>query len=195
MSETTKATEIRKSRLGRKPVEIKTGVKVALSGTTLKVEGPKGKLSQEIHPRVKVTVEEKEVLVDVTEADREARSLHGLFRSLVNNMVVGVSDGYEIKMEVIGVGYSADLKGNLLVLALGYSHTVDLEVPAIIDAKVDRITNDRYQVTLNSCDKQAIGQFAAEMKRGKPPEAYTGKGVRYLGEYVKIKPGKAFGSK
>jgi large subunit ribosomal protein L6 len=177
------------SRLGRKPIEIPQGVKVSLNGTTVDVEGPKGKLSFSHRDEVTVEVSEDGKAVNVTRADdlRMSRALHGLTRALINNMVMGVKSGYEKKLEVQGVGYTVKLDGKTLVLKVGYANEIRLPVPEGLTV----VCPDNTHINVSGCDKQAVGQFAAYIRSTRKPEPYKGKGVRYVGEVVKIKQGKS----
>ncbi|WP_165247405.1 50S ribosomal protein L6 [Paludisphaera soli] len=182
------------SRIGRKPVVVPANVKVAIADSTIQVEGPKGKLSYAHRPEVAVTFDEakKEIAVARRDDERESRALHGLTRSLVANMVEGVATGYTKKLEIVGVGYQAQLKkANTVALQVGYANQVVLEAPAGVTVAVP----DATHVVVTGADKQAVGQFAAEIRSVRPPEPYKGKGIRYEGEAVRRKAGKAFGSK
>ena len=181
------------SRIGRKPVPVPAGVKVAVSGQEVKVEGPKGKLELNVHPAIKVALvdEGKEILVERGDDERQSRALHGLTRSLVNNMVVGVSQGYVKKLEIQGVGYQAQLKGKQVALQVGFANQIVLDPPTGVSVTLP----DPTHIVVSGTDKQAVGQFTAELRRARPPEPYKGKGVRYEGEVVRRKAGKAFGSK
>lgn len=177
------------SRIGRKPIEIPQGVKVSLNGSTVDVEGPKGKLSFSHRDEVTVEVSEDGKAVSVSRADdlRMSRALHGLTRALINNMVMGVKNGYEKKLEVQGVGYTAKLDGKNLVLKVGYANEIRLPVPEGLTV----VCPDNTHINVSGCDKQAVGQFAAYIRSTRKPEPYKGKGVRYVGEVVKIKQGKS----
>lgn len=175
------------SRIGKQAIEVPSGVTVSLSGSTVSVKGGKGLLELDIRDEVKVQVDGSTVNVTRVDDSRTARSLHGLTRSLVANMVKGVSDGFEKNLEIIGVGYKADLKGDVLTMTLGYSHVIPYKLPKGITAKVDKNTN----VNISGADKQAVGQVAAELRALRPPEPYKGKGVKYEGEHIKRKAGKA----
>lgn len=182
------------SRIGRKPVVVPANVKVAVADATVSVEGPKGKLSYAHRPEVSVSYDEakKEILVARRDDERQSRALHGLTRSLVANMVRGASEGYTRKLEIVGVGYQAQLKkANVIALQVGYANQIVLEAPEGVTVSVP----DATHVTVTGADKQAVGQFAAEVRRVRPPEPYKGKGIRYEGEAVRRKAGKAFGSK
>ena len=177
------------SRIGRKPVDIPAGITVKVDGQTVNVEGPKGKLKIDVRPEitVKLNDEGNAVIVDRKDENRESRAYHGLTRSLINNMIVGVKDGYEKKLELQGVGYVCSLQGNKLSLRVGYANEIHKTVPTGLEVKCP----DQTHINISGCDKQLVGQFAAEVRAARKPEPYKGKGVRYLGEHVKIKPGKA----
>jgi large subunit ribosomal protein L6 len=177
------------SRIGRKPIPVLDGVKVSVSDRTVKVEGPKGKLSWEHRQEVEVKVDEGKKLVQVNRFndERESRALHGLTRAIVSNMITGVKQGYEKKLEIVGVGYLAALKGKVLQLRVGYANELQRPIPEGLTVTVP----DQTHVTIQGCDKQMVGQFAAEIRSLRKPEPYKGKGVRYAGEHIKLKPGKA----
>ena len=182
------------SRIGRKPVVVPANVKVSVADATVQVEGPKGRLSFTYRRGIDVTYDEAGRRVVVTRADdeRQNRALHGLTRSLIANMVRGVTDGYSNKLEIVGVGYQAQLKkANTVALQVGYANQVVLEAPAGVSVAVP----DPTHITISGADKQQVGQFAAEVRKVRPPEPYKGKGIRYEGEVVRRKSGKAFGSK
>lgn len=175
------------SRIGKEPIAVPQGVNVNVSGSTVKVKGPKGELSLDWRDEVKVAVEGAEVKVTRQGETREARSLHGLTRTLISNMVTGVSEGFEKKLEIVGVGYKAEVKGRSVTLNLGFSNPIDYNLPKGIDVKVDKQTS----VTVSGADKQLVGQVAAELRGFRPPEPYKGKGVKYAGEHIRRKAGKA----
>lgn len=177
------------SRIGRKPVEIPAGVKVSLEGNTVNVEGPKGKLSFTHRDEVKVEVTDDGKTVNVTrDSDLGlARALHGLTRALINNMVLGVKTGYEKKLEIQGVGYQASVKEKVLTLRVGFANELKLPIPDGLTV----VCPDNTHVNVSGCDKQSVGQFAAYVRSLRKPEPYKGKGVRYVGEVVKIKQGKS----
>jgi large subunit ribosomal protein L6 len=182
------------SRIGRKPVPVPANVKVSLADSTISVEGPKGKLSLTYRSEMGVSFDEaaREVVVTRPDDERLNRALHGLTRSLIANMVEGVATGYTKKLEIVGVGYQAQLKkANTVALQVGYANQVVLEAPAGVTVTVP----DATHVIVTGADKQAVGQFAAEVRKVRPPEPYKGKGIRYEGEVVRRKAGKAFGSK
>ena len=182
------------SRIGRKPVPVPADVNVMVADSTVQVEGPQGKLSYAHRPEIGVRYDEagREVLVTRPDDERQNRALHGLTRSLIANMVEGVSKGYVKKLEIVGVGYQAQLRGpNALALQVGYANQVVLQAPAGVKVSV----TDPTHVAISGPDKQAVGQFAAEVRKVRPPEPYKGKGIRYEGETIRRKAGKAFGSK
>ena len=174
------------SRIGKKPVKIPEKVKVAVTGSTVKVEGPKGSLTLEMHPRVKASVKEGHVLVENPGSGREGRALFGLTRSLIQNNILGVTQGYAKELDIEGVGFRAQVKAKMLELALGFSHPVNFEIPAGIEIKVDKQTH----VTVSGIDKHLVGQTAANIRRLYEPEPYKGKGIRYTGEHIRRKQGK-----
>jgi large subunit ribosomal protein L6 len=177
------------SRIGNKPIPVPGGIKVAVDGRTVRVEGPKGKLQWEHRREVSVKFDEaaKQIVVARANDEREARAFHGLTRALINNMIEGVAKGYEKKLEIIGVGYQANIKGKSISLRVGLANELVREIPASLTVTCP----DATHVVIQGADKQQVGQFAAELRSLRKPEPYKGKGVRYQGEYVKIKPGKA----
>ena len=177
------------SRIGRKPIAIPAGVEVTVDNGLVTVKGPKGTLSQQIRPIISVEVNGAEVIVTRPNDDKEARSLHGLSRTLINNMVIGVTEGYKKELEVNGVGYRVQKQGDTLVMNLGYSHQVFVkEIPGItIEAPGPN------QIIISGADKQLVGQFAAEVREKRPPEPYKGKGIKYSTEHIRRKEGKAGG--
>jgi large subunit ribosomal protein L6 len=174
------------SRIGRKPIEIPDGVDVELAPGRVTVKGPKGELAQQLSPEMKVERENGTLTVERPTDRGEHRALHGLTRSLIANMVVGVTDGYQRRLEIQGVGYRAQLKGKNLELALGFSHPVTVEAPDGIEFEVPQQT----EIIVRGIDKQLVGQVAADIRKRRPPEPYKGKGVRYAGEQVRRKVGK-----
>jgi large subunit ribosomal protein L6 len=182
------------SRIGRKPIIVPAGVKVAVNDGKIDVEGPKGKLSFAHRPEIGVKYDSagNQILVTRGDDERLSRALHGLTRSLINNMVVGVTAGYTKRLEIVGVGYQAQLKkANTVVLQVGYANQITMEAPQGVSVTVP----DSTHVVITGADKQAVGQFAAEVRKVRPPEPYKGKGIRYEGETVRRKAGKAFGAK
>ena len=179
------------SRIGKKPVAIPDKVEVKVDKGTVSVKGPKGDLSFTFHPNMSVDVDGGEVVVSRADDSRQNRALHGLTRSLINNMVTGVTQPFEKKLEIVGVGYNAKLNGNKLALQVGYANTVELIVPDGVTCEVP----DATHITVQSPDKQACGEFAAVIRKVRKPEPYKGKGIRYSDEYVRRKAGKVFGAK
>lgn len=177
------------SRIGKNPVPLPSGVKASLSGSTLNVEGPKGKLSQEVHADVACAIVENEIVFTRPSDSPFHRSIHGTMRSIVNNMVKGVTEGFEVNLELVGVGYRVEQKGKDLNLILGYSHHVPIASPAGIELKADGQT----KIKITGADKQAVGQVAAEIRKWRKPEPYKGKGILYAGEQVRRKQGKRTG--
>src|SRR3954452_17679328 len=182
------------SRIGRKPVVVPANVKVSVADSRIKVEGPKGTLEWSFRSEIGVRYDEtgKQVLVERGDDERQSRALHGLTRSLIANMVEGVTNGYTKKLEIVGVGYQAQLKAaNTVALQVGFANQIVLEAPPGVSVVVP----DATHITISGTDKQAVGQFAAVVRKVRPPEPYKGKGIRYEGEVVRRKAGKAFGSK
>ena len=174
------------SRIGRKPIAIPAGVEVKVNGTEVTVKGPKGTLTQNFSERMTVEVNGAEVVVTRPSDSNEDKSLHGLTRTLLNNMVIGVSEGYSKKLEINGVGYRAQKQGNNLVMNLGYSHQVIM--PEIEGITIE-VPNPN-QIIISGPDKQLVGQFAAEVREKRPPEPYKGKGIKYSTEHIRRKEGK-----
>jgi large subunit ribosomal protein L6 len=186
------------SRIGKRPVAIPDGVKVAVEGRTIRVEGPKGKLAWTFRAEVDVSVDTAAKAVVITRKgdDRLSRSLHGLTRSLIANMVEGCLKGYSRSLEVYGVGYGVQVQGKKLTLVCGFSHPTVFDVPdgLTVEVKTPQARGDTEpaRFTVHGADKQAVGEFAARLRKVRPPEPYKGKGLRYAGEYVRRKAGKAF---
>ena len=176
------------SRIGKAPITVPSGVEVTIQGGNVAVTGPKGSLDLEVPGDITVRQEGEELLVERSDDERRNRALHGLARSLVNNMVVGVSEGFTKELQIVGVGYRAVAKGsNALELQLGYSHSIDVKAPDGVSFEVPEPT----RIVVSGIDKQAVGQVAADIRSLRKPEPYKGKGVRYAGEYVARKAGKA----
>lgn len=174
------------SRIGNKPIVIPQGVDIKLDGHALTVKGPKGELKRTLPADMQVTIENGEVLVKRPSEEKEHRALHGLTRTLIANMVIGVTEGYSKSLEIVGVGYRATLKGKNLNLALGFSHPVEIEPPAGIEFEVPAPT----KIIVKGIDKEVVGQVASEIRGWRKPEPYKGKGIRYEGEHVRRKAGK-----
>ena len=174
------------SRIGKLPIEIPAGVEVTINGQVVTAKGPLGTEVVNVRPEITVTKEGNTIVVTRANDDRKSRSLHGLSRTLVANAVNGVKNGFEKKLEIVGVGYRAAMQGNTLNLSLGYSHPVNLDAPEGIKVVVEANT----KITVSGANKQAVGDFAAFVRSKRPPEVYKGKGVKYAGEYIRRKAGK-----
>ena len=181
------------SRIGILPIDLPAGVSIEVNSDNLvTVKGPKGELQQQVDKNITVKAEENQISVSRSTEEKDHKAKHGLYRSLMNNMVKGVSEGYTIKQELVGVGYRADVKGNnRLELSLGYSHDILIQLPA--EVKVEAVTERRANpvITLTSIDKQLIGEVAAKIRSLRPPEPYKGKGIKFVGEQLRRKAGKA----
>jgi len=177
------------SRIGKQPVNVVDGVRVSIAERLVSIEGPKGKLQYTHRPEVEVRFNEaaKQLVVTCPTTDRQARAFHGLTRALLQNMVIGVTNGFEKRLEIVGVGYLASVQGDTLQLRVGFAHEVHKKIPAGLDVTCP----DQTHVVVRGCDKQQVGEFTAEVRAVRKPEPYKGKGIRYQGEFVKIKPGKA----
>ena len=174
------------SRIGNAPIELPQGVEVTLDGDVVRVKGPKGELARTLRPEVAVKVEDGQVVVTRSSDVKQHRAYHGLTRALLANMVAGVSEGYRKALEIVGVGYRADKRGDALVLNVGYSHEVEYPEPEGITLT----TPSQTQIVVEGIDKQKVGQVAAELRAVRPPEPYKGKGIRYEGEQIRRKAGK-----
>jgi len=175
------------SRIGRLPIAVPSGVDVTIDGRTLTVKGPKGTLTRELHPDIAVSREDDRLVVTRPTEQKTHKQLHGLTRTLVNNMVVGVTDGYRKSLEITGVGYRAAKVGDKLQLNLGYSHPIEIAPPQGISFEVENPTH----LAVVGIDKELVGQIAAQVRSTRKPEPYKGKGVKYAGEYIRRKAGKA----
>jgi large subunit ribosomal protein L6 len=180
------------SRIGKKPISIPAGIECKLDGMTLKVKGPRGQLQGDFHPNMQIAIDNDLITVKRPSDGRIDRSLHGLTRTLISNMVIGVSQGFSKTLNIVGVGYKVDLKGKALNLSLGYSHTVDYAPPEGIEFEVDSKKN---VIVVRGASKQAVGQVSAEIRKLRPPEPYKGKGVMYSNEKIRRKAGKTAASK
>ena len=180
------------SRIGKQPIKVPSGVELKVNGSSVAVKGPKGNLQRDLHPNMKIELQDGEVKVTRPTDGRLDRSLHGLTRTLINNMVIGVSDGYSKQLNIVGVGYKAALKGKDLVLNLGHSHPIDYPAPKDIEFDVDTKKNT---IVVKGVNKESVGQTAAEIRGFRPPEPYKGKGVMYSTERIRRKAGKAAASK
>ena len=185
------------SRIGKLPVNLPAGVSVEiLDGNVVKVKGPLGEMSQKVDPDITVTIEDNEIKFTRPTDQPRHRSMHGLYRALVHNMVVGVSEGFTIKQELVGVGYRVAAQGQLLIFSLGYSHDIHLMLPAEVKAEVPEIKKgETPKLVLKSCDKQLVGQVAAKIRSFRKPEPYKGKGIKFVGEQLRRKAGKTAAAK
>lgn len=175
------------SRIGRMPIDIPAGVTVNLDGHVITVKGPKGELTRTLHPNIKVTVNDNVITVERPNDEKENRALHGLTRALVANMVTGVSTGFKKELEIVGVGYRAQMKGKKLALTLGFSHPLELDPPEGVTVECPSAT----QIVVSGANNEHVGEFAAKIRGYRLPEPYKGKGIRYVGEHVRRKAGKA----
>tara|TARA_E500000178_G_scaffold342636_1_gene388170 strand:- start:2929 stop:3480 length:552 start_codon:yes stop_codon:yes gene_type:complete len=178
------------SRIGKNPVEIPAGVTVQTNGNLVQVRGPKGELEQKIHPDLELNIEEKQLILNRPSDSKEHKSAHGLYRSLLRNMIEGVSKGFQIQQELVGVGYKASNQGQILEMNLGYSHNIFLQVPKEVKITTETVKGKNPTITLQSHDKQLIGQVASKIRSLRKPEPYKGKGVKFVGEVLRRKEGK-----
>ena len=185
------------SRIGKLPVNLPAGVSVQLlDGNVVKVKGPLGEMSQKVDPDITVTIEDNEIKFTRPTDQPRHRSMHGLYRALVHTMVVGVSEGFTVKQELVGVGYRVAIQGQLLVFSLGYSHEIHMMLPAEVKAEVPEIKKgETPKLVLKSCDKQLVGQVAAKIRSFRKPEPYKGKGIKFVGEQLRRKAGKTAAAK
>lgn len=182
------------SRIGKLPINIPAGVTVTVANdNVITVKGPKGELSQEVNPDIKVSVDGAVLTVTRPSDEKNHRAMHGLYRSLLNNMVVGVSEGYRKELELVGVGYRASNNGQILDLSLGYTHNIHMMLPNEVKLETKSERNKNPLIILESCDKQLIGQVCAKIRSFRKPEPYKGKGIRFVGEVIRRKSGKAAG--
>lgn len=183
------------SRIGKLPIAIPAGVTVTLKDDVVTVKGPKGELSQYVNPLITVTISDNEVVVSRSSDEKQERAFHGLYRALINNMIVGVSEGYKKELELVGVGYRVSNTGNVMELALGYTHPIFMVLPAEIKVETKTERNKNPLITLESCDKQLLGAVCAKIRSFRKPEPYKGKGVKFVGEVIRRKSGKSAGAK
>ena len=183
------------SRIGKLPIAIPAGVTVTLKDNVVTVKGPKGELSQYVNPLITVAVEDNTVIVSRSSDEKQERAFHGLYRALINNMVVGVSEGYKAELELVGVGYRVSNTGNVMELALGFTHPIFMVLPAEIKVETKTERNKNPLITLESCDKQLLGAVCAKIRSFRKPEPYKGKGVKFVGEVIRRKSGKSAGAK
>ena len=183
------------SRIGKAPIAIPAGVTVKVDNNTVTVKGPKGELTQTVNPDLTVKVEDNHIVLTRPTDDREHRAQHGLYRALIHNMVVGVSTGYRKEMELVGVGYRATATGQVLELALGFSHAIYIKLPAEVKVEAKTERNKNPLIILESDDKQLLGQVCAKIRSLRKPEPYKGKGIKFVGEIIRRKSGKSAGAK
>ena len=183
------------SRIGKLPIAIPAGVTVTLKDDVVTVKGPKGELSQYVNPLITVTINPGEVIVSRSSDEKQERAFHGLYRALINNMVVGVSEGYKKELELVGVGFRVSNTGNVMELALGFTHPIFMVLPAEIKVETKTERNKNPLITLESCDKQLLGAVCAKIRSFRKPEPYKGKGVKFVGEVIRRKSGKSAGAK
>ena len=183
------------SRIGKLPIAIPAGVTIDVKDNVITVKGPKGELKQAVNPNIKVEIEEGNINVSRPDDNRESRAQHGLYRALINNMVTGVSTGFKKELEIVGVGYKAESKGQVLQLTLGYSHAIYLKMPPEVSVNAVTERNKNPLITLESCDKQLLGQICAKIRSFRKPEPYKGKGVKFVGEVIRRKSGKTAAAK
>ena len=188
------------SRIGKLPINIPAGVTVTLKDNVVSVKGPKGELSQAVDPSIIVTIEDNVIKFSIDEQNdtveqKQKQAYHGLYRALVNNMVVGVSEGYKKEMELVGVGYRVSNQGNLVEFSLGYTHSIFIQLPPEIKVETKTERNKNPYISLESCDKQLLGRVCAKIRSFRKPEPYKGKGILYVGEQIRRKSGKSAGAK
>ena len=184
------------SRIGKAPIEIPAGVTVNVdANNVVTVKGPKGQLTQAVNPEFEIKVEDGHIHILRPTDDREHRAQHGLYRALVHNMVVGVSEGYKKELELVGVGYRASNQGNIIELALGYTHNIFIQLPAEVKVETKSERNKNPLIILESCDKQLLGQVCSKIRSFRKPEPYKGKGIKFVGEVIRRKSGKSAGAK
>ncbi|MCC8189144.1 MAG: 50S ribosomal protein L6 [Planctomycetes bacterium] len=183
------------SRVGKKPVAVPSGVTVQVPAEEIVVKGPKGELRQKLVPGVKINVADQEVLVTRDSDSKQHRALHGLYRALIQNMVVGVTQGYEKRMRIVGTGYRVELKGKTFSIVAGFAHPVDYPIPAGIEIEIPKATSREYMdFIVRGIDKQLVGEVCAQIRRVRPPDLYQGKGIRFTDEHVRRLEGKSFGA-
>lgn len=183
------------SRIGKLPIAVPAGVTVTLKDDVVTVKGPKGELSQYVNPLITVTINPGEIIVSRSSDEKQERAFHGLYRALINNMVVGVSEGYKKELELVGVGFRVSNTGNVMELALGFTHPIYMVLPPEIKVETKTERNKNPLITLESCDKQLLGAVCAKIRSFRKPEPYKGKGVKFVGEVIRRKSGKSAGAK
>ena len=188
------------SRIGKLPIAIPAGVNVSFSENIVTVKGPKGEMSQYVNPAINVTIEDGHITLAENESamldhPKQKHAFHGLYRALVHNMVVGVSEGYKKELELVGVGYRASNQGNIIELALGYTHNIFIQLPSEVKVETKSERNKNPLIILESCDKQLLGQIGSKLRSFPMPEPYKGKGIKFVGEEIRRKSGKSAGAK
>lgn len=188
------------SRIGKLPISIPAGVTVTQQDDIVTVKGPKGELTQYVNPAIEVVIEGATIVLSENENEmldntKQRHAFHGLYRSLINNMVVGVSEGYKKELELVGVGYRATNNGNIIDFSLGYTHNIFLQLPAEVKVETKSERNKNPLIILESCDKQLLGQVCSKIRSFRKPEPYKGKGIRFVGEVIRRKSGKSAGAK
>ena len=179
------------SRIGKLPIQIPNGVSITIKGDLVTVKGPKGELSQKVNPDIKLSLEDGILKVKRPSDDKEHRALHGLYRALIHNMVVGVSEGYKKQLVLVGVGYRVTNNGQILDLSLGYTHNIYLQLPQEVKVETKSERNQSPMIILESADKQLLGQICAKIRSFRMPEPYKGKGIKFMGEEIRRKSGKS----
>jgi len=183
------------SRIGKLPISLPKGVEVSVKDNLVTVKGPKGEMVQEVNPAITVKIENGELVLERPNDEKENKALHGLYRALINNMVVGVSEGYKKVLELVGVGYRVSNTGQIIEFSLGYTHEIHMEVPKEIKVETKSERNQNPILILESCDKQLLGQVCAKIRTFRAPEPYKGKGIKFQGEQIRRKAGKSAGAK
>ncbi len=183
------------SRIGKLPIAIPAGVTVSQNGNIVTVKGPKGEMSQYVNPLITVVVEDGHIVLTRKSDEKQERAFHGLYRSLIHNMVVGVSEGYKKELELVGVGYRAANNGNIVEFSLGYTHSIFMQLPPEIKVETKSERNKNPLIILESCDKQLLGQVCSKIRSFRKPEPYKGKGIKFVGEEIRRKSGKSAGAK
>ena len=183
------------SRIGKLPISIPAGVTVTLKDDVVTVKGPKGEMSQYVNPLINIAIEDGQVVLTRNSDEKQERAFHGLYRSLIHNMVVGVSEGYKKELELVGVGYRVSNNGNIVDFSLGYTHNIFMQLPPEIKVETKSERNKNPLITLESCDKQLLGQVCAKIRSFRKPEPYKGKGIKFVGEEIRRKSGKSAGAK
>lgn len=183
------------SRIGKLPISVPAGVIVNFNNDVITVKGPKGELSQYVNPLISMSVEDGKIVLSRQSDEKQERAFHGLYRALINNMVVGVSEGYKKELELVGVGYRASNNGNIIELSLGYTHNIFLQLPPEVKVETKSERNKNPLIILESCDKQLLGQICSKIRSFRKPEPYKGKGIKFVGEVIRRKSGKSAGAK